>query len=214
MLPPLKVYTSPDKLLINPSEVIVSPVDFASAMSRLVPASHRGAAPVAVPLPPQLQPLCGAAVSTAVEGLKIQFPPSLGKTSVATGGGGGSADFSTNLVPNLQAFSTDSSANGNGHRSSSAVHHGESGNGAEARDLPHQDQRQGGTFSRSFGKQSGRARLLVSGPPGCGQKEVALAVLHHLEELPTFVLDLPSLLADPSRSGSPPATVCEYAGRK
>jgi hypothetical protein len=185
---PLQVYTSPDKLLIDPSAVVVTPVDFATAMSRLVPASHRGSAPIALPLPTRLQPLCGAAVAAIMEGLKIQFPPSMGKKS-ADGAAG--ASVSTNITPNLQAYSE--AGHGSTSNASSA-----NGNGQQLR-----------APSGNFGSTFGRARLLVSGPPGCGQKEIALAVLHHLEEIPTFVLDLPSLLTDPSRSGSPPATVMQ-----
>lgn len=46
-----------------------------------------------------------------------------------------------------------------------------------------------------------RSRLLLSGPRGNGQKPLAQAALHALEELPTFSLDLSSLLSGGSNDG-------------
>jgi hypothetical protein len=168
--------------------VVVGPEDFAAAMQQLVPASHRAAAPAAAPLPPPLRPLCAAAVNLVVQGLKVQFPPSLGKAATAA------AQPPPPQFGNPGAWAS-SSSSGGGYGGGNG---GSGGNGAAAA-LPFG----GGGSSSSLG----RARLLVSGPAGCGQRAVALAALHHLEELPTFVLDLPALLADPSHGGSAPASV-------
>jgi hypothetical protein len=40
-----------------------------------------------------------------------------------------------------------------------------------------------------------RPRLLVCGPPGCGQEQLGPALLHELEALPIHDIGLPSLLA-------------------
>lgn len=43
-----------------------------------------------------------------------------------------------------------------------------------------------------------RPRLLLCGPEGSGQEQVAAALLHALEGLPVYGLGLPSLLTDGS----------------
>ena len=44
--------------------------------------------------------------------------------------------------------------------------------------------------------QTHRPRLLIAGASGLGQRHVAGAVIHALEEFPTFTLDMASLMAD------------------
>jgi hypothetical protein len=173
--------------------VVVGPEDFAAAMQQLVPASHRAAAPAAAPLPPPLRPLCAAAVNLVVQGLKVQFPPSLGKAATAA------AQPPPPQFGNPGAWASSSSSSSGGSNGGVNGGNGSSSDDGAGAALPFG----GGGSSSSLG----RARLLVCGPAGCGQRAVALAALHHLEELPTFVLDLPALLADPSHGGAAPASV-------
>ena len=43
-------------------------------------------------------------------------------------------------------------------------------------------------------------RMLLCGPPGCGQVPLGAALLHELEAFPVHAVGLPSLLADGGRS--------------
>lgn len=53
-----------------------------------------------------------------------------------------------------------------------------------------------------------RPRFMLIGSNGMGQDEVAAAVLHHMESLPTFSLDIPSLVSDLNAHSADQALVC------
>ena len=68
---------------------------------------------------------------------------------------------------------------------------------------------------RSTASWHGRGpRLLLAGPAGSGHRKLALAILHAHEELPTFVLDGPTLMSDSSWPSPAHALVARFAAAR
>jgi hypothetical protein len=55
-----------------------------------------------------------------------------------------------------------------------------------------------------------RPRLLLCGPPGCGQAQLAAALLYALEGLPAHAIGLPALLSNPGARSPEEALVWAY----
>lgn len=69
-----QVYTSQDKLLINLDNVVVTRGDFAKAMKKITPASHRSVSSFATPLPRLVSVLLQPTVLLVLSEIKKRFP--------------------------------------------------------------------------------------------------------------------------------------------
>lgn len=69
-----QVYTSQDKLLINLDNVVVTRGDFAKAMKKITPASHRSVSSFATPLPRLVNVLLQPTVFHVLSEIKKRFP--------------------------------------------------------------------------------------------------------------------------------------------
>jgi ATP-dependent Zn protease len=70
-----QIYESDDKLVIDPSQVAPTRVDFRAAMEAITPASHRAAQAHARPLGALRRPLMGETLARALDGVRRAFPP-------------------------------------------------------------------------------------------------------------------------------------------
>uniref|UniRef100_I3K931 ATPase family AAA domain-containing protein 2 n=1 Tax=Oreochromis niloticus TaxID=8128 RepID=I3K931_ORENI len=69
-----QIYGTSQKLLLDVSSIAVSSCDFAAAMKKMSPASHRSAASPAKPLSPVVHPLLGSALQEILGALQRMFP--------------------------------------------------------------------------------------------------------------------------------------------
>ncbi|CAI5686324.1 unnamed protein product [Oreochromis niloticus] len=69
-----QIYGTSQKLLLDVSSIAVSSCDFAAAMKKMSPASHRSAASPAKPLSPVVHPLLGGALQEILDALQRMFP--------------------------------------------------------------------------------------------------------------------------------------------
>ncbi len=69
-----QIYEREQKLLLDPSKIIVSSHDFIKAMKSITPASHRSVAIHARPLLRELQPLLEKTFNSLLERMKKVFP--------------------------------------------------------------------------------------------------------------------------------------------
>lgn len=218
-----QVYQSNHKLLIDVDQVRVGSKDFLTAMSNIVPASHRSAKTFARPLPQRLGAVLGESFNQCVAILKNIFPQGLPVTSMAnpsspnrTGLAGGSS-HQQNVFNNI----SNGSVQGNGDNASDPPagpdlddYLSSSDDDVDLNDDTNQGtldvntmqsrisnagrMRPTGKSSLSSGHvhQSLRPRLLISGAAGLGQGQLGPALLHLCEGCPVHPIDLTSLHSD------------------
>lgn len=183
---------------MEPSSVRVERQDFLAAIAAITPASNRSAAAHARPLSGPAA-LCLAPRLAAVLGrLKSTFPP-VAKCLAAGTTRGGVATSSVTLPPDRGG------AAGGSTTSAAAVAFGCGAGGAI---VP--GGALGALLSRLPSFLVSRPRLLLCGPPACGQAQLAAALLYALEGLPAHAIGLPALLANPGARSPEEALVWAF----
>ena len=211
-----QIYESDDKLVIDPGQVVPSRVDFRYAMEAITPASHRAAQAHARPLGPLRSPLLGPALREAVDHARRAFPPAAMAAAAhmegadAGGPGGPIVGARPGQVFDLDDLDDDDDdaelleeLNGGGGAMTTT-------NAEKTKTKTDVD---GVVSAASEAAASATAalefincplarqpRMLLCGPPGCGQVPLGAALLHELEAFPVHAVGLPSLLADGGRS--------------
>ncbi len=191
-----QIYASEDKLLVQPSQVVVERQDFLAAIASITPASHRSAAAHARPLPPATAPALAHSLAAVLGRLQRTFPPAAQCLAAAASREGPS---SSNAATNTTANATTALLLPPGRTAAAPPKPGALG----ALALPSTSASSastsgpfGGLLARLPSFLLSRPRLLVCGPPGCGQGQLAAALLYALEGLPCHAIGLPSLLAN------------------
>merc|ERR1719319_2156721 len=174
-----QIYTSEVKLQINPDQLVVLDEDFDTALLDLVPAAQRSAVVFAKALPKSLAPLLDSQLRALGGVQRSLFPLSCSTKAERM---------------NLEDAKASNAASGGGDDQKR-----EEGESSVA-NKPSE-------FEKCLVKPC-RPRLLVSSPGGrgCGAQDLGVAVLHLLEEYPTYSLDLSTVLGDVSTRS--PAEFC------
>lgn len=181
-----QIYNSNDKLLIDINQVRVSTRDFLSAMSEVIPASHRSARTFARPLSQRLLPVLGEALNVCIEILKKIFPPGLpadiGKREELKGNTNAKNSKYKSVSNEIHDLSSSDDEEIDMRTVDSKI-----SNAGRIRPVP----------SYSMARhQPLRPRLLIYGFQGLGQVQLGPALLHHCEGCPVHSIDFPSLHAD------------------
>ncbi|GAB4822033.1 hypothetical protein N2152v2_009079 [Parachlorella kessleri] len=178
-----QIYSSDDRLLLDPTAVAVEDRDFMAALGTITPASHRSAAAHARgrcagacaeltvdlgagPLPALVSPLLADLLRQVLGHLQRTFPPAAALLKAD----GASGRRKATGGPGEQFFPSSS---------------------ASAAATPGS-----GRLGWAAGSGVQRPRLLVCGPEGAGQSHLGPAALYALEGLPVHAIGLPSLLSD------------------
>jgi SpoVK/Ycf46/Vps4 family AAA+-type ATPase len=200
-----QVYSADAKLAgVDPRRVAVGRADFLAALAAIVPASHRSAGSVARPLSEgggAGRALLSGALEMCLARVREAFPPAAAVLKAneeqrrrealggGGGGGGGAGQHQQALMLAAGGAAQRAAALGPGKASASSA-----------------------ASSASFLALSlQRPRLLLCGPPGSGQEQLAAAVLHALEGLPVHAVGLTALLSDPSAHSPEEALVRAFA---
>ena len=189
-----QIYESDDKLVIDPSQVAPTRVDFRAAMEAITPASHR-AAQAHARRSALRRPLMGETLARALDGVRRAFPPAAmaheaaeaaAAAAARVGGGGGT------LGAPPFAFDPDDA---------------DASDDDELLDVLGRPDGLGLSASADSAALefvncplARQPRLLLAGDAGAGQASLAAALLHELERFPVHAVGLPSLLADGGRS--------------
>lgn len=186
-----QIYKSNDKLLIDVDQVRVSSKDFISAMSDVVPASHRSARTHARPLPERLSIVLRDALQTAMSHLTRIFPQGLTRERVEQAAIGKSPSL-TNLIdgnaPSLHNGLDDISSSDDDEDLNVQAMQNRISNAGLVRS---------NASELAMSKhQALRPRLLICGVQGLGQAQLGPALLHWCEGCPVHAIDYPSLHAD------------------
>ena len=199
-----QIYESDDKLVIDPSQVTPTRVDFRAAMEAITPASHRAAQAHARPLGALRRPLMGETLAHALDRVRRAFPPAAtaheaaeAAASTARGGGGASLAASASF-----AFDLDDADASDDDELLDALGRPDGVGSATPRDGPASGWASAASAALEFVNcpLARQPRLLLAGDPGAGQASLAAALLHELEQFPVHAVGLPSLLADGGRS--------------
>jgi len=176
-----QIYTSEVKLQINPDQLVVLDEDFDTALLDLVPAAQRSAVVFAKALPKSLAPLLDSQLRALGGVQRSLFPLSCSTKAERM---------------NLEDAKASNAASGGG---------GDDQKGREEEESSVANKPS--EFEKCLVKPC-RPRLLVSSPGGrgCGAQDLGVAVLHLLEEYPTYSLDLSTVLGDVSTRS--PAEFC------
>ncbi|XP_063079492.1 ATPase family AAA domain-containing protein 2B [Engraulis encrasicolus] len=173
---------------LDVGSIVLGPADFGQALRSIVPAGQRALAPPGRALAPALRPLLAGGLQHALRGLLRVFPHADKHTH---------ANSDNQLLEEDWCCDEDESAGLSIYDAPSAslaspkTHHATSSH----RPLLHF------TTSAYIQPTSYRPRLLLSGPGGSGQSShLAPALLHHLEELHTHRLDLPTLYSTSTKT--------------
>lgn len=184
-----QIYTTSEKLQLDVSSIRVSAKDFFYAMKTIIPASQRSVNSPARALANYLQPLLKILFSDTLKVLQNVFPIVLAQLS------------------SLDAPATSSQGDGSTAVEDSDLLSDEednmpsifepSGQGRRKSHLEGPKQQFISFTSYAYKEPSThRPRLLLAGSRGQGQSShLAPALLHHMEQLPVHVIDLPSLFA-------------------
>ena len=226
------IYKSTEKLVIDPHAVRVTASDFTTAMVAVTPASQRNASTFAAPLSSTSAKF--SVLSAALDGFKETLaagarglaPPAVASTAAASAASLSSSASSSSAAESSEAPAPAVAAASVGEEDPeeplllAAVYEEPSSAKDEARFL--------GSVRRVFARQPGagggmrggararsqrahvqrrQTRALFCGDPGNGQEALAAAVLHSLEDLPTYPLDLPGLIADAAHSNAAEACI-------
>ncbi|SJX64728.1 related to YTA7-26S proteasome subunit [Sporisorium reilianum f. sp. reilianum] len=168
-----QIYSTTDRLLLDPASIQVDAKDFMMSVNKIVPSSARASASAAAPLPERLAPLLGNVVEHAIGVLDKILPPVSKRNPLEEALWEDDAFAHTGLTSGLSA------ADKLG---------GDRGFGREM-------------LLQSFEAQRVyRPRMLVHGDAGMGQGAVGAALLQHLEGYHVQSLDIGTLLGDSART--------------
>ncbi|XP_021573591.1 ATPase family AAA domain-containing protein 2 [Carlito syrichta] len=186
-----QIYTTSEKLQLDLSSISISAKDFEVAMQKMVPASQRAVTSPGQALPAIVKPLLQSTVHKILEALQRVFPHAEIKTNKAV-----DSDISCSLLESDLAYSDDDAP---------LVYE----NGLSQK--PFNKAKEHFSFlhlNRNACCQpiSFRPRMLIVGEPGFGQgSHLAPAVIHALEKLTVYTLDIPVLFGV---SASSPEETC------
>lgn len=185
-----QIYTSLDKLLIDVDQVQVSTNDFLSAMSDVVPASHRSARTFARPLSPRLAPVLTESLRNCLSLLKRVFPQGLSNEAnglladaPSPGHSPGSTKRSSEQLDELDDIE---SSDDNGEFDVKKMQN----------QISNASCTRASGMATSFLRHILRPRLLVCGEQGLGQGLLGAALLHYCEGCPVHAIDYPTLHSD------------------
>ncbi|XP_025757835.1 ATPase family AAA domain-containing protein 2 isoform X3 [Oreochromis niloticus] len=160
-----QIYGTSQKLLLDVSSIAVSSCDFAAAMKKMSPASHRSAASPAKPLSPVVHPLLGSALQEILGALQRMFPHAEEGMKRKR-----EPDLTSGILDDTLMFEEDEGPSiSKPSKNKNFLH-----------------------FFRSAVKQptSHRPRIMLAGRPGAGQtSHLAPAILHALERFTVHSLD-------------------------
>jgi SpoVK/Ycf46/Vps4 family AAA+-type ATPase len=225
-----QIYTSHEKLELDPEEVRISRVDFMAGMNKVVPAAHRSQVAHGSPLPPLLAPLLAPALELTLARLGACF----------------------RLLPNAQTHTTDSTAIPTAASAEDIAYvaglAGAADGAAPAPDdvlrrtmewddliltaaedeMVNSSSDMIGSSGSSIGSSSGglessclmlrvdsgvvhRPRFLLCGSTGMGQPLLMQAILEKYDSMPVISLSLPELLSETTASSPEEALVRRMA---
>ncbi|SPO30592.1 related to YTA7 - 26S proteasome subunit [Ustilago trichophora] len=168
-----QIYSTTDRLLLDPASIQVDAKDFMMSVNKIVPSSARASASAAAPLPERLAPLLGSVVQDAIAVLDRILPPVSKRNPLEEALWEDDTFVPKGLTSGLSA--ADMLA-------------GDRGFGREM-------------LLQSFEAQRVyRPRMLVHGDAGMGQGAVGAALLQHLEGYHVQSLDIGTLLGDSART--------------
>ncbi|KAJ1017846.1 hypothetical protein NDA16_005162 [Ustilago loliicola] len=168
-----QIYSTTDRLLLDPASIQVDAKDFMMSVNKIVPSSARASASAAAPLPERLAPLLGSVVQDAISVLDRILPPVSKRNPLEEALWEDDTFVPKGLTSGLSA--ADMLA-------------GDRGFGREM-------------LLQSFEAQRVyRPRMLVYGDVGMGQGAVGAALLQHLEGYHVQSLDIGTLLGDSART--------------
>lgn len=168
-----QIYSTTDRLLLDPASIQVDAKDFMMSVNKIVPSSARASASAAAPLPERLASLLGAVVQDAISVLDRILPPVSKRNPLEEALWEDDTFVPKGLTSGLSA--ADMLA-------------GDRGFGREM-------------LLQSFEAQRVyRPRMLVYGDVGMGQGAVGAALLQHLEGYHVQSLDIATLLGDSART--------------
>ncbi|XP_061563227.1 ATPase family AAA domain-containing protein 2B isoform X2 [Cololabis saira] len=197
-----QIYGSSVKLKLDVTSIVLGPGDFSKAMRTIVPASQRALTPPGRAISPILRPLLACSFSLVLKALLRVFPHAQCTDRDTPQGVDNHLleedvfSDDDNEEGSASIYEVQPSASPKSQLSSSAMH----------RTFLH--------FSSSALQQptAYRPRLLLAGAPGSGQSShLAPALLHHLDKLPVYRLDLPTLY---SVSAKTPEESCAQVFRE
>lgn len=168
-----QIYSTTDRLLLDPASIQVDAKDFMMSVNKIVPSSARASASAAAPLPERLIPLLGDVVQDAISVLDRILPP-VSKRN-----------------PLEEALWEDDTFAPKGLTSGLSAADKLAGDRGFGREM----------LLQSFEAQRVyRPRMLVHGDVGMGQSAVGAALLQHLEGYHVQSLDIGTLLGDSART--------------
>ncbi|XP_078611325.1 ATPase family AAA domain-containing protein 2-like isoform X2 [Branchiostoma floridae x Branchiostoma japonicum] len=180
-----QIYSSKEKLQLDVSSINVSAKDFHQAMQNITPASQRSVVSPGHALSGTIQVLLQGMLDSMLGLLQRSFPPALAQAASSSAAGGTDDGDPVAEILNNDSYSDDE--------------------GPCIFDTPQNRRRRkqddSGRFlnfalSACHRAATHRPRLLITGQPGMGQTaHLAPAVVHHLESLPVYTMDLPALYA-------------------
>ncbi|XP_035667750.1 ATPase family AAA domain-containing protein 2-like isoform X2 [Branchiostoma floridae] len=180
-----QIYSSKEKLQLDVSSINVSAKDFHQAMQNITPASQRSVVSPGHALSGTIQVLLQSMLDSMLGLLQRSFPPALAQAASSSAAGGTDDGDPVAEILNNDSYSDDE--------------------GPCIFDTPQNRRRRkqddSGRFlnfalSACHRAATHRPRLLITGQPGMGQTaHLAPAVVHHLESLPVYTMDLPALYA-------------------
>ncbi|XP_019638886.1 PREDICTED: ATPase family AAA domain-containing protein 2-like isoform X1 [Branchiostoma belcheri] len=179
-----QIYSSKEKLQLDVSSINVSAKDFHQAMQNITPASQRSVVSPGHALGGTIQMLLQGMLDSILGLLQKSFPPALAQAAANPTTGGTDGDPVAEILEN-DSYSDDE--------------------GPCIFDTPQNRRRRKQDDSGRFlnfalsacqRAATHRPRLLITGQPDMGQTaHLAPAVVHHLESLPVYTMDLPALYA-------------------
>ncbi|XP_066272923.1 ATPase family AAA domain-containing protein 2-like isoform X2 [Branchiostoma lanceolatum] len=180
-----QIYSSKEKLQLDVSSINVSAKDFHQAMQNITPASQRSVVSPGHALGGTIQMLLQGMLDSILGLLQRSFPPALAQAASSSAAAGTDDGDPVAEILDNDSYSDDE--------------------GPCIFDTPQNRRRRkqddSGRFlnfalSACHRAATHRPRLLITGEPDMGQTaHLAPAVVHHLESLPVYTMDLPALYA-------------------
>ncbi|OWF52018.1 ATPase family AAA domain-containing protein 2B [Mizuhopecten yessoensis] len=184
-----QIYTTSEKLQLDVSSISVGAKDFFYAMKTIVPASQRSVSSPARSLANYLRPLLKKYFEEILQVLQNVFPIVLAQLASLDAPATSSQGDGSTAVGDNDLLSDDED-----NLPSIFEHRGP----GRRKSHPEGPKQQFINFTSYAYKEPSthRPRLLLAGTPGQSQSShLAPALLHHMEQLPVHVVDLPSLFA-------------------
>lgn len=195
-----QVYTSDTRLDLNTDKLTLKKGDFAAALNKIVPSSKRSLTSLAKPLSPMYAPLLESALNDVTMRVDEVFPAAQqAQGKLISKMDGSQEDILTIRGDSEEWIASLTDAN---DASTLAMLLGDSADVGVASSSSHtadENRRRhawGDNWMWGEESLSHKPRIMIYGPKGVGHAELGKAVLHHLEALPAYTLDLPSLIGD------------------